>query len=148
MTTYFSLGYSGVAALKLAATEHGASEAELAAIDHLDEGTALAVDVERLEPLAKLAGLDWLNLYPEVFAKREMRRASGLASRFLELTVEGEETVPTAIVCTALALAMLAYADAGPVEGYTTGQSIENAFEMARRIKTNVEADVGWERPG
>jgi len=63
--TFFSLGYSGVAVLKIAARMQGASEAELAAIDRLDEGTALRVDVERLEPLAKLAGLQWAKLFPE-----------------------------------------------------------------------------------
>ena len=68
MTLRFSLGHSGVAALKTAALQYGAGEAELVAIDALDEGTALQVDVERLAPLAKLAGLDWAKLFPEASA--------------------------------------------------------------------------------
>lgn len=54
-------------ALKYAAMQEGAGESELSSIDRLHEGTALKTDVERLEPLAKFAGLDWRKLYPEAY---------------------------------------------------------------------------------
>jgi hypothetical protein len=64
---HFSLNRAGIHALKRATVSRGASEAELAAIERLHEGTALQVDVERLAPLAELAGLAWAELFPEVF---------------------------------------------------------------------------------
>lgn len=59
----YSLGYSGLRALRLAADRHGASEGELAAIDRLDAGKAEEVDVERLAPLARLAELPWAEMW-------------------------------------------------------------------------------------
>lgn len=62
----FLLGYGAVRDLRRAARAHGAADAELAAIDRLDAGTASIVDVGALEPLAELAGLPWRRLFPEL----------------------------------------------------------------------------------
>lgn len=64
----YSLGWSGVRALRRAAEQHGAGEAELASIDRLERFDGEVVDVERLRPLAELIGLAWTDFYPEVFA--------------------------------------------------------------------------------
>lgn len=66
MVTNFSLGRSAVQALRLAACTHGASEAELAAIERLVVYRGERVDLERLAPLAKLAGLPWAKMFPEL----------------------------------------------------------------------------------
>ena len=55
----YQLGFPSVGMLADEARRSGAGEAELAAIDRLRYGRAEAVDVERLTPLALLAGLDW-----------------------------------------------------------------------------------------
>lgn len=64
MTELFSIGYSVEQALRRAATKHGAGEAELAAIERLVRFEGWRVDIERLLPLAELAGLP--NLWREV----------------------------------------------------------------------------------
>lgn len=48
-----------ILALRSAAEQHGASEAELASLDRLPRGDAEDSDIKRLLPLAKLAGLTW-----------------------------------------------------------------------------------------
>ena len=53
-------------ALRGIARSHGAGEAELAAIDRLEAWTAERVDLDRLAPLARLAGLPWEALFPEL----------------------------------------------------------------------------------
>ncbi len=60
----YSLGYSGVRALRAAARRYGASESEMTCIERLDRGTADDTDVRRLAPLAELADLPWSELYP------------------------------------------------------------------------------------
>lgn len=60
----YELGYSAVRALERAAKAHGASDAELAAIARFERGEARRVDIERLAPLAELAGLPWSELWP------------------------------------------------------------------------------------
>lgn len=66
MTTVFSLSYEAARALRDAATRCGAGDAELAAILRLEDFRAELVDIQRLAPLAKLAGLPWGELFPEV----------------------------------------------------------------------------------
>lgn len=56
--TFFLMNRANARKLRDAAKEHGAGEAELAAIERLEQGCAEAVDVERLAPLIKLAGLE------------------------------------------------------------------------------------------
>ncbi len=67
MTTYFSLNRAGIHALKRATVNHGAGEAEIAALARLESDVATQTDVERLVKLAKLADLPWSELFPEVF---------------------------------------------------------------------------------
>jgi hypothetical protein len=55
---HYSLGYVSIRALRKAVQRHGASSAELAAIDRFEEFRAEQVDVERLRPLAELAGVE------------------------------------------------------------------------------------------
>ena len=55
--TRYTVGYSDIRRLQRTARAHGASEAELAAIDRLETFTAEAPDVHRLRPLAQLAGV-------------------------------------------------------------------------------------------
>jgi hypothetical protein len=55
---YYMLGYSQITSLARAAQEHGASESELACIRRLQDFEAEWHDVERLIPLAGLAGVD------------------------------------------------------------------------------------------
>lgn len=62
----FSLSWQHCIALAETARQHGASEAELAAIVRLQDFQADLVDVERLEPLAAIAGLPWRELFPEL----------------------------------------------------------------------------------
>jgi len=62
-TTLYELGYVGTRDLRRAAHKHGASEAELAAIERLSDFRAEDADLDRLAPLAKLAGLDFSALY-------------------------------------------------------------------------------------
>lgn len=57
MTEEFYIGYSVERTLRAAANKHGAGETELAAIDRLARFEGLQVDVDRLKPLAELAGL-------------------------------------------------------------------------------------------
>jgi len=66
MKVVFDAGYSVIRDLRRAAAEAGAGEAEVAAIDRLERFTAELVDLARLAPLARLVGLDWEALYPEV----------------------------------------------------------------------------------
>lgn len=66
MKTLFSLGAMDLGRLHRVAADHGASEAELAALARLEHFTAERVDVEQLEPLARIAGLPWLEMYPEL----------------------------------------------------------------------------------
>jgi hypothetical protein len=54
----YTLGYSAIRALRKAAHQHGASRAELAAIERFEDFRAESVDVERIRPLAKLAGIE------------------------------------------------------------------------------------------
>jgi len=54
-TERYMVGWSGIRLLRRAATVHGASEGELAAIDRLDTFTATEADLRKLAPLAKLA---------------------------------------------------------------------------------------------
>lgn len=60
----YELDWIASHALRAAAVRHGAGDAELVAIDRLAVGRATSVDVERLEPLARLAGLPWGDLFP------------------------------------------------------------------------------------
>lgn len=60
METALRLNLQTCARLREGAQQLGASEAELAAIDRLQSGTAQTVDVERLTPLAVAAGLQHL----------------------------------------------------------------------------------------
>lgn len=62
-TILYELGYVGTRDLRRAAHKHGASEAELAAIERLSEFRAEEMDLDRLTPLATLAGLDFNALY-------------------------------------------------------------------------------------
>jgi hypothetical protein len=59
MTTQYTVGYADEQRLRAAARQYGAGKAELAAIERLANFTAGLVDVDRLRPLAKLAGV-WL----------------------------------------------------------------------------------------
>jgi len=54
----YMIGYAVERLLRAAAREHGASEAELAAIDRLARFEGERVDLDRLHPLAELAGVD------------------------------------------------------------------------------------------
>jgi hypothetical protein len=65
----YELGWSGIASLRRAAASRGASSAEIAAIDRLERFEAEAVDVERLEPLANLAGLPWRELFADIYGE-------------------------------------------------------------------------------
>lgn len=63
--TFFLMNRANTRKLRDAAKEHGVGEAELIAIERLEQGCAVAVDVERLAPLIKLAGLEaFLNVPP------------------------------------------------------------------------------------
>lgn len=64
-TTLYEADYSTIRALRKVARDHGAGRAELAALDRLENFKAQGVDLDRLAPLAKLAGLDWAELFPE-----------------------------------------------------------------------------------
>jgi len=64
----FEIGSSVAMDLFVVARKHGASEAELAAIQRLLDGRGEMVDVERLEPLALLTDLPWRELFPELGA--------------------------------------------------------------------------------
>lgn len=59
----YRLADNGIQALRSAAQQNGAGEAELASIERLERGDAEASDVERLAPLAKLADLPWDQLF-------------------------------------------------------------------------------------
>jgi hypothetical protein len=56
-----------VAALRVIARSRGAAELELEALERLAAAAATDDDVQRLLPLAELAGLDWRN-FRERFA--------------------------------------------------------------------------------
>jgi len=57
VTEAIYIGHSVEQALRRAMNKHGAGEAELAAIDRLARFEGWQVDIDRLKPLAKLAGL-------------------------------------------------------------------------------------------
>ena len=63
---YHSIGYREATTLALAGLRHGASEAELEAIKRLQDFRGERVDIERLAKLAALAGLPWLEMFPEL----------------------------------------------------------------------------------
>lgn len=54
----YTIGYASEQRMRSAAEEHGASEAELLAIEHLSDFTADDTDLARLRPLAELAGVE------------------------------------------------------------------------------------------
>ena len=66
MRTTFHVGHSVENALRKAALTYGAGRAELASIDRLVEFRGELVDIARLEPLAKMAGLLWREMFPEL----------------------------------------------------------------------------------
>lgn len=63
MEMALSLGHMDCRRLREGAQLLGASQAELAAIDRLEAGTAATVDVDRLLPLATACGLPWVEIW-------------------------------------------------------------------------------------
>lgn len=70
LAVQFFAGYQTVRKLRRAAREHGAGAAELAAIERLDTFRAEQADIDRLRPLAELAGVELPTVAIEVRAAR------------------------------------------------------------------------------